>query len=160
MSAGFSKDFAQLHFTNFYFCFVYSINFFLFLFFIVDCSVVSRHQQIEKSAHWPAYSGLVSLRILWPRNDAWILVAALFSSGSVRSMSSSSATFLVISCMSSSSGTSLFTSLRAKWPRKVDWIFSAAWHNSATWKSWEQRRDFLLVFIVLAASGHLANASK
>lgn len=35
-------------------------------------------------------SGLSSLRTLWPRNDAWILVAALWRSGSVRSMSSSS----------------------------------------------------------------------
>lgn len=34
-----------------------------------------------------------SLRVLWPRKVAWILVAALFNSGSSKSISSSSATW-------------------------------------------------------------------
>lgn len=77
-----------------------------------------------------SYSVPISLRILWPLNEAWILVAALFNSGSLRSISSSSATFLVISCMSTSSGVSLVTTLRVKWPRKAAWIFAAASHSS------------------------------
>lgn len=71
-----------------------------------------------------------SLRVLWPRNEACIFVAALLSSGSLKSISNSSATFLVISCISTSSGASLATSLRVKWPRKVAWIFKAASHSS------------------------------
>lgn len=50
------------------------------------------------AAHWPAdlssaFSpslGVTSLRTLCPRKDAWILVAALFRSGSERSMSDNS----------------------------------------------------------------------
>lgn len=100
-------------------------GFLLVFFFVVVC--VLRGFYVFYS------TGVISLRILWPRNEAWILVAALFNSGSLKSISNSSATFLVISCISTSSGiasSSSLTNLRVKWPRKVAWIFLAASQSS------------------------------
>lgn len=44
---------------------------------------------VADAAHWDSLPSS-SLRTLWPRKEAWILVAALLSSGSVRSMSANS----------------------------------------------------------------------
>lgn len=81
---------------------------------------------------WVIYAFVASLRTLCPRNDAWILVAALFNSGSLKSMSNSSATFFVISCKSLSSLRSL-PPFRAKWPRKAAWMRTAASQSSVKW---------------------------
>lgn len=102
----------------FSFC-VFCVRFIFLLFFFVSFQKILL-----------IYAFVTSLRTLWPRNDAWILVAARFNSGSLKSISNSSATFFVISCRSLSSLSSL-PPFRAKWPRNAAWIRTAASHNSA-----------------------------
>lgn len=102
-------------------CFFVWVLFF-FLFFLVVFLCLSQKLLI-------IYAFVTSLRTLWPRNDAWIFVAARFNSGSLKSISNSSATFFVISCRSLSSLSSL-PPFRAKWPRNAAWMRTAASHNS------------------------------